>query len=201
MTNLLVLWFSHRQFDDEGGADGGGGIGIDAAPVLLDDAVADGEPQADAPTHLFGGKERIKDPRQMVGGDAGTGVADPDFHGALGILTGADREHAMASHGLAGIHKKVEKDLFQFAFIPLDRGQVGSQIFLETDILKIQMVFHQSQQFGHQGIDINRLQAGRELPGEIQQAFNNLLATGGLPDDFFHLVTFRVIRGQISSIR
>src|SRR3990172_6193440 len=42
---------------------------LDGAPMLLDDALADGEAEARPLPHLLGGEERIEDPREVFRGD------------------------------------------------------------------------------------------------------------------------------------
>src|SRR5689334_665911 len=61
-----------RQADDECGATAGRGFDFDLAGVVGDDAVDDGQAQADAFALLFGREERLEDlpPRPFVHTDA-----------------------------------------------------------------------------------------------------------------------------------
>src|SRR5208337_5604024 len=60
-----------RQFDDEGGAGRAGAFHVNPAQVFLNDAVADGQPQAHSLAYLLGGEEGIEEPAEIVGRDAG----------------------------------------------------------------------------------------------------------------------------------
>src|SRR5512132_4063654 len=66
----MVTWQAER----EDGADPAGGADVHRPPVVLDDPVHEGEPQA-ASTRL-GGEERLEDVLQILGGDAAARVRD-----------------------------------------------------------------------------------------------------------------------------
>src|ERR1035437_4658272 len=62
-----------RQGDDEFGTASRFADDVDAAFMRLDDLLGDGHAEAGAP--LFGGKERVEDPVDLVGGNATAVVA------------------------------------------------------------------------------------------------------------------------------
>src|SRR6266540_3245280 len=65
--------------DPEAGALADAAVHLDAPAVPIDDAVNDREPEPRALADVLGGEERIEDPRQHVGRDAGTVVAHGDL--------------------------------------------------------------------------------------------------------------------------
>ena len=60
--------------------------------MALDDAIADGQSQAGALAHRFGGEERFKNAEHYFGGNARTVVVQTDQQ-EVSLAFGADLEH------------------------------------------------------------------------------------------------------------
>ena len=80
-----------------------------------DDAVDDGQPQAEPLADGARGEEGIEDPRQHVGRDAGPGVGDLDADPAVGVQRGGGLDQVplrlAGGDGLGRVHQQVEEDL------------------------------------------------------------------------------------------
>src|SRR5262245_18036587 len=98
---------SHRQEYGEAGV-AGLRLDLELAAVLLDDLVADGEPEPGALAHVLGGEERIEDARQHVGGNAMAVVGDVDRHAAIVAQRGTDADlAARLGRRLRRVHQQV----------------------------------------------------------------------------------------------
>ena len=75
-SSVMPLRAREREAHREDGAAVRQAVGADLAAVLLDDLVADREPEPGALADRLGGEERVEDPADDVGRDAGAGVAD-----------------------------------------------------------------------------------------------------------------------------
>src|SRR3954451_22214530 len=107
--------------DAEGGAAADGAGDFDAALVVFDDFLADGEAEAGALGFALlggalGGEEGLEDLGEELFGDAGAGVdhLEAGFLGLAAERGGLDREGAaLAEHGVAGVDQEVEEHLLE----------------------------------------------------------------------------------------
>src|SRR5207247_9765526 len=119
----------YRQANDEGRTLPHDALAGQGASKLRDDAVADGQPQAGPFSQRLGGVKRVEDPRQVLCGDPGPIVTDPDLRPWPALIRdegGADGERAAPMrlrHRPAGIGEEVQKRLAQALVIGQDRGQ------------------------------------------------------------------------------
>src|SRR6185436_12488734 len=74
------------QADREGRAHPEFTAHLDAAAQSFGDIAADGQPEARAHAHRFGGEERVEDASQTLLGDADAGVADAHLHFARALV-------------------------------------------------------------------------------------------------------------------
>src|SRR6266511_1294942 len=103
--------------DPEAGALADAAVHLDAPAVPIDDAVNDREPEPRALADVLGGEERIEDPRQHVGRDAGTVVAHGDLDLAVAPRgDNLDRAARLAlADRLGGVRDQVHEHLIQLA--------------------------------------------------------------------------------------
>ena len=90
--------------------------------VLLDDAVAHGEPEAGAASRGFCGEKGIEDAVQIFAGNAAAGIDDFHFHRAV-VRRRADFDDAAGGHGIARIHEEIQEHLLQSVGRAQHRGQ------------------------------------------------------------------------------
>src|SRR5262249_39054123 len=86
------------------------GVDLDAAAVLLDDAVADRQTEAGPLADRLGGEEGVEDLAADLRRDAAAGVAERDAH-RLVVGGDADEEVALAAHRLDRVQHEVHEDL------------------------------------------------------------------------------------------
>ena len=110
--------------------------------MLLYNAINRGQAQSGAFARLLGGKERFKNSRENLRGNAGAGIGDTQAHKptvarlrvaldfSLGDfpVRGADRQLSAARHGITRVHGEVQKDLFHHAEITAHRRQIGRRV-------------------------------------------------------------------------
>lgn len=107
IIKLSSLFFGSdsRQLNNKSSAVDTAGVNINAASMLLDNAITDRKSQTDAAACFFGGKKRVEETGQVIRVNSRAGIADADLDGPLGVLTGGDCKLPMTGHGLTGIHK------------------------------------------------------------------------------------------------
>ena len=117
--------------------------------VLLDDAVARGEPQAGALARALGRKEWLEDVVEDVALHAGAGVRDGKDDPASGrdcgrgsargwfheCVASLDHEPTAARHGVTGVDREIDEELFHLARICLDQRQVRVHHRGDFDVL------------------------------------------------------------------
>src|SRR5215472_1013578 len=111
------------EFKVESGALPGEALHPDLSSVFLDDPVGHRETQTGASRLAFTrrtlrSEEGIIDLVDVLGSDAGAGIADADLYS--GPVGGIDAQRAAAAgHGIFGIHEKVQEHLLQFAGVAM----------------------------------------------------------------------------------
>src|SRR6185312_13271047 len=122
-----------RDPDGEAGPLARSGLDLDGPVVLLDDPVADREPQPGPLAQRLGGEERVEDPiaDRRIDAAAGVGDLDPDPL-APGIGPGPDRDRAAIAAGVDGVHQQVDYDLVEPRGAAADGGQ-GGELRLDLD--------------------------------------------------------------------
>ena len=102
-----------RQEHAHGRAPAGGGLDVNLAAMLSDDAVHGGQSESRAAPHALGGEERLENSLADFVIHAMPGVADEHLHmrarrkrGASADeidVAGANGEHAVRAHGVTGV--------------------------------------------------------------------------------------------------
>src|SRR4029453_18391136 len=98
---------NHRQVNSEGGAFFLAAIHLDAAAVILDDAVGDGKAEPRAHARLLGREKRIENFRKMLLLDAASVVAKIDAQPTVFPLEGGDPDGSSPIQGVAGVAGQV----------------------------------------------------------------------------------------------
>src|SRR5208283_2542913 len=106
------------EIDDKNGPLSRFILHFNVAPVMHDDLVGNGETQSYS--LFFGREERIKDILQKSRAYAPTTI--PNRYGKewfffRGRLLRANRDGPFPTHGLKGVHKDVDKDLFHLLYV------------------------------------------------------------------------------------
>ena len=153
--------------------------------MLLDDAVADRQPQPGPLPDPLGGEERIEDLLQMIGLDAGAVVldADPDTRGRP---AGRDAQHALAvrlGHRLLGVDDDVQDDLLQLVRIGQGLRQVLREIGLHLDVAHAHLVGAQLERGLDDAVDRRHDALGLVLAGEGQEVLHDAGRPLGLVAD------------------
>ena len=161
----------------------------DAAAVLLDDAIADGEAEAGALAGVLRGEEGIEDAADGGFVHAGAGVGERRDDGAAGAAGGGDAQGACAAfvaagtHGLLGVDDEVEEDLQELVRVDHRVGQVGIEFLHYVDVADAQIVVAEFEHALDQGVDVRGLLSGVAAAGEGQQVGDDLRRALGLAVD------------------
>ncbi len=147
------------QDDGEGGAFAQLGFDFDAAFVVFDDFLADGQAQAGAfgfafSGGAFGGEEGLEDSGDELVGDAGAAVdhLNQNF-GVGGIAEAFDGERAAAAeHGLAGVDQEIEEDLLELNGIA-ENLEIGLDLDAEGDAIFSGVAGHDQEGFIDEFLD------------------------------------------------
>jgi len=117
------MWLPRRCPDAEARAAARFAAHVDAAVVLLDDAVGERQAQAGAATHGLGREERVEDARQMLGSDAAAVVLDLDPDLVPGVAAAHDDQAALRADRLGRVDEQVQEHLIELRRQALDVGQ------------------------------------------------------------------------------
>ena len=166
----------HGQLHEERGAFAGPALGPNTTPVVLDDAVGDGEAQASALADLLGGKEGVEDAAQVLLGQAGAVVAEGETDVAA-IDAGTHRKVTLAvglQHGMLGVGENVEEDLLHLVGIGHGARQLRVQLQVQGDVLQPQIVAPQLQDPLQECVQVHRLFLGLVAAGEREKVLDDL---------------------------
>jgi hypothetical protein len=90
----------------------GRGFDLDPALMILNDAEGNGQPQTGALADPLGGVKRIKNPAQLLRGNAGTGITDDDLDLSAFLMPAAPYpDDPFAADGTMGIRQQIDKAL------------------------------------------------------------------------------------------
>ena len=155
----------------------------DAAPPGLHNTIAHGKSQPCSPS-LFGGKERTKDTEQRLRADtrAGIGYCDGQLAAApcrRGLGSRSDFQRSSHGHGIYGVKKDIDQNLFQMLWIAANAGQIRRNIDVCQHVGFIEIASNQLDAILNDGIndDRNRLVASRA--GKIEEVFYNVSTAVG----------------------
>ncbi len=155
-----------RQVHGEPGAPAGLGFHVDPAPVLLHDAVGDGEPQPRA--LVLGGEKRVEGVGQGLGVHAGPGVLHRHPHPVVPRPGHPDPDLPALGGHLQGVDRQVQEELLELFRVALDL-RVRPQVEGEPHPLAAALLLEGAVPFqglGHpHGPGLHRLG-----PGEVQKA-------------------------------
>ena len=108
--------------------------------MLLDDAV--GDCQSESGAFFFGGKKRIENPVDVLGGYAFTGVDNPDFDAAIfRVEAGGYQNFSARIRCLDGIDYEVDKSLLNLTLVHHDGRQIAGQFMNQGHVLKRRLLF------------------------------------------------------------
>jgi len=158
--------------------------------VLVDNAIDGGQPQPRAFPHALGGKERIKDAPQILRRDAAAIIRDAQAHKPAGSrlrvrpprrrlhfeFRDFNGQQAAFGHGVARVHRQVQKHLLHHAIVSLHQRRLRPIIQLQGDVFPEdapQHLGHVADHFIH--IQLPRL---HHLPAAERQ---QLAGQGGGP--------------------
>src|SRR5215813_13386175 len=196
------LRLADRQVNGEEGAAVRTVLRPDAAAVLRDDAVRDGEPEAAALTRLLRGEERIEDAREVLGWNTVAVVGDLDAHAGF-HERGADREQPAAvrlHHRVLRVLDHVQQHFLQVIVIRPDVGE-RLQVGAHRDTLGLEARFLEGHDFPDLLRDLAARPPGRAmLREEDEVAHDGGGALGGGIDDaqrFLNLATHRPLTQQV----
>src|SRR4051794_21194093 len=135
-----------RKLKMEGCAGADRALHVDFSRVFLDDAVGHGEAEPRAPLvprlgSGLGGEEWIVDALQVLGSDAGAGIADQRFD--MSVDQRGHPQAAAAGHGFLGVQKEIEKDLLQLSGVAVNGRKLGCQIEVDLHLRRLELVLQQ----------------------------------------------------------
>jgi hypothetical protein len=154
----------HGELEEELRALGRIGVESELPLVLLDDAVAHGEPEAGSLAGLLGGEEGLEDPRARRLRDAGAGVAEAraDEAPAIPIVAAhADPQglgpiRCIGGHRVQGVQREIEADLHELVLGRLHEGDVAAGGHLDRHRLRALVVPHDLQRALEDPVEVDR---------------------------------------------
>src|SRR5947209_5462849 len=153
-TRAFTAGRSRRgQPDGEGGAAPDGAVDLDLAAVLLDDAIADRQAEADVRPLVLGGEEGLEDALLDLGRDALAGVGD----GEADLPVARERRYREAParrHGGARVGGEVEQHLRQLSRVSPRARLFAVEDELEHDLLIFDQRLGQAQRVLDQLVEI-----------------------------------------------
>src|SRR5574337_1321815 len=135
---LTIIGVDKRQDERKAGATtiGYRALHRQISPMLLNDPMADAEPQAGPFADLFGREKRVEDPGSNLFRDAGTGISHTERHPVTLSTLGPDGDgpERCRFHGIPGIGNQVQEYLFDLQRIDPDRRERGVQFLDDVDV-------------------------------------------------------------------
>ncbi len=161
----------HRfEADVEDGPPAGDRLHPDPPTVTPDDALADGESQADPP--LLRGEERDEDLLERLAADPLSRVPDGDAHRVAGIAFdpgGPDRQRAALRHRLDGVDGNVQDDLMDLLLVHRDERQMGMEFQMDLDPGRDAVRFDDGHCFFDDRVYRSGPQIRRVRPGVVEE--------------------------------
>ena len=164
--------------------------------MALDDAQAHREPEARAAHVGLGREERVEDPVEVLGGDAGAGVAELHQHLAVGDR-GAHAEDPHVRHGIERVVHDVDEDLLQPGLVHLRQGQLGRVVLGEGDVVDRALAAHHGQGLAHDGIEVGGLRRELVLAREVEQVAHDVAGPPRFLLDQVQLLPHRLARPHL----
>ena len=147
-------------------------LDVDAAVVLLDDGVADGQAQPGALADALGREERIEDAGAVLGPDARARVGDADDLGPV-LDREPDPELAAPGHGVEGVEDDVDEDLLEPFALGVDGGD-GRELEDQADVHGLELVVDEGQDLLDALLEVDALERGlRGAAGEGQEVLDD----------------------------
>src|SRR5580698_10142218 len=174
------------EIESESGALPGMAFHANFAGMFLDDAVGDRKAETGATWLAFarrslGGKERIVNALNVLGGNAAPGVGHA--HADTLAVDRGYAQRAAARHGVFRVQEQVQEHLLQSSRIALNGGQPGLRRVVHFDLGHLELVFEQSERVGDYFVDIHIADLAATGAREIQQVVYDLRGAEGLPRD------------------
>src|SRR5580704_15559627 len=150
----------------------GDGRDTDVAADVFDDATDDVETEAGAFADAFGGEKGIEDARQRFGGDAGAVVGNFD-EDEIVFAGGADRELAIALHGVGGVVDEIGPDLIEFTAAGHDFGKIAG-VFADDLDAALEFVIHDGKSRFEAALDVDLLHGALIHVGVFLDGFDEV---------------------------
>src|SRR5262245_18219823 len=163
---------------------------IDRASVRPHDSVTYRESQP-RPSPFFGRKEWPKDMRYRFRINAHSGVGYGDHHLAVAKTSACGNgEFSSGGHGVHGIEKKIDQNLFQMLWIAGNGRQIGRNMNSRLDLRFIQMASNQLHTILNDRIHGHRYRLFPGWAGKIEQILDDPAATPRFILDDFQILMF-----------
>ncbi len=102
----------------------------------------------------------------------------------------------VAIHRLRGVDDQVHEDLLDLGRVHEDLGQVFAEVINDPDVVEQGLIIHQGDTFLQDPVHVGQAFVRFALPGEIQQAANDVAAAIGLLDDLLEGLPRAVSSGR-----
>ena len=135
--------------------------------------MADGKPEPGAFAFQFGGEKGIKYLMQILFGDSRAGISHRNLDKIIDRLS-RDGQGAAFGHGMAAVHEKIQKDLFDLLGVHHDLRQIGGQLVADPDIGRRFPAFGQIQGLGHDFRNVHRAEFGFRGFGKAHQVLDDI---------------------------
>ena len=120
--------------------------------VRLDDRA--GDRQAHAHAVRLGGEERVEDPRERAGGDAGAGVAHGDLDGLRAVEPRGHADapivRARAVERVHAVENEVEQHLLQMHAVATDVRQIARHVHVQLHLPRRRIDPHERRDVAHE---------------------------------------------------
>src|SRR5512133_2267401 len=184
-----------RQRNSESCASSGLRFDLDLATVSVDDALADGEAEANTLADFFRRHERLEELWQQVRGNAHSVVPNCQLNSVFVESSALEPKISAMRHSVDRIHAQRKQYLFNLTGVAVNDGKIGGQIHLQLDRGQFRLVLDQLHAALYDGIQVRFLEADRRRAREGQQVLNQLATSATLAgdqiqrlDDFFLLL-------------
>src|SRR5437762_3746064 len=175
-----LVSFGDREEAGHDGATPRVALHLDGAAVLLEDPVADGEPEPEA--LVFRGEERVEDPRTYLRGDPGALVHHlgldhaPLSHAEVDLAeegveahAGRERQPPAGRHGVDRVAHEVVKHLDELVLVAEDRRQARVVAPHQRDLALAARFLVEHRDALQELVKVERHQAQLDGPRQVEQ--------------------------------
>jgi len=159
-----------------------------------DDSVSNGQAEARPLTALLGGEKRVEELVNLIWGHTASRVRNQDFDGIVGrAVAGGNGNGASLLHGLNGIYEDVHEHLLKLGFVSHDGRKLRVVVGGHGDVQELRLFCNERQRVLEDLVEVGKFGVDLGMPGELQQALDDITAALALPDDLLEVFAVGII--------